>query len=296
MNDPRVKPEPPVVDPVPPIPDLLQIGKELEKSRLKRGLSTAEVATAINLRQSVVRAMEQGDFSSCGGSVYARGHIRAYARQVGLDPTALLDGLRDPTEKPTVEPIRTRVGARTIAGAGAPPMAFPNGPLEKSGPNWTIIAAVLVGVVAVVLGAGLVKDLVGSGRNSPAEPASSQSSAASPPAAAPSAATPSSAATSASPTTPSPQVSALTRTPPPIVGVSIALTVTERSWISVRNSTGKKVFEGIAESGTEKTFTDPKTLELSLGNAGGVELSVNGKPKARAGRPGQVLRLTLPER
>ncbi|WP_460460818.1 helix-turn-helix domain-containing protein, partial [Angustibacter peucedani] len=66
------------------------LGRALTEAREARGLSVDEVAAAINLRATVVRAIERDDFSLCGGHVYARGHLRAFAKQVGLDPSPLL--------------------------------------------------------------------------------------------------------------------------------------------------------------------------------------------------------------
>src|SRR3954451_5646449 len=66
------------------------LGSALRSAREARGLEVADVARAINLRETVVRAMERDDFSLCGGHVYARGHLRAFAKQVGLAPAPLL--------------------------------------------------------------------------------------------------------------------------------------------------------------------------------------------------------------
>ena len=41
-------------------------------------------------RESIIRSIEQGDFSACGGDFYARGHIRSIAAAVGVDPVPLI--------------------------------------------------------------------------------------------------------------------------------------------------------------------------------------------------------------
>src|SRR5690348_8142284 len=66
------------------------IGAALKHAREARGLSEVEVGEAINLRATLVRAIERDDFTLCGGDVYARGHLRAYAKLVGLDAAPLL--------------------------------------------------------------------------------------------------------------------------------------------------------------------------------------------------------------
>ena len=48
-------------------------------------LTVDEVSTATRVRIPIVHAMEQDDFSRCGGDVYARGHVRTLARAWGRE-------------------------------------------------------------------------------------------------------------------------------------------------------------------------------------------------------------------
>lgn len=73
-----------------------------------------------------------------------------------------------------------------------------------------------------------------------------------------------------------------------MVGASLS----DRAWISVV-ADGEKVYEGIAESGFEETWTAKTSLVFRTGNAGGVELSVNGDRAIALGSPGVVRTLTL---
>lgn len=67
-----------------------RIGQALQKARLGKGLTVDDVAAATRMRIPIIHAIEQGAFSACGGDVYARGHIKSYARQVDLDSQDLL--------------------------------------------------------------------------------------------------------------------------------------------------------------------------------------------------------------
>ena len=69
----------------------LPIGRALQQARIAAGLTVDEVSTATRVRMPIVHAIEQDDFSRCGGDVYARGHIRTLARAVRLDPEPLID-------------------------------------------------------------------------------------------------------------------------------------------------------------------------------------------------------------
>ncbi|GDX31285.1 hypothetical protein LBMAG15_02190 [Actinomycetes bacterium] len=66
------------------------LGGKFASSRLALGLTTADLAEATNIRESMLVAMEAGDFDVFGADVYARGHLKVLAARLGLDPEALL--------------------------------------------------------------------------------------------------------------------------------------------------------------------------------------------------------------
>ncbi len=67
------------------------IGEEIRQARLAKGLTLDEVANATKIRALVIDSMENGDFSPCGGRVYARGQIRGLAVYLGVEPQAWLE-------------------------------------------------------------------------------------------------------------------------------------------------------------------------------------------------------------
>ena len=68
----------------------MSIGDTLAEARRQAGLTITQVSQQTRIRESIVRAIEQGDFSPCGGDFYARGHIRSIAEVVGIDPVPLI--------------------------------------------------------------------------------------------------------------------------------------------------------------------------------------------------------------
>ena len=68
----------------------MSIGDTLAEARRQAGLTITQVSRQTRIRESIIRAIEQGDFSSCGGDFYARGHIRSIADVVGADPVPLI--------------------------------------------------------------------------------------------------------------------------------------------------------------------------------------------------------------
>jgi hypothetical protein len=73
-------------------------------------------------------------------------------------------------------------------------------------------------------------------------------------------------------------------------GVEVILTATRaKSWLFVSDASGRVLFSGQVSTGVTKTFSSDQQLNLKVGNAGGVDLSVNGKKIDSLGSDGQVV-------
>lgn len=68
----------------------MPIGETLAQARRQAGLTVAEVSLQTRIRETIIRKIEEDDYSECGGDFYARGHIRAIAKVVGADPEPLI--------------------------------------------------------------------------------------------------------------------------------------------------------------------------------------------------------------
>jgi len=68
----------------------VSIGETLAQSRQRAGLSVAQVSEQTRIRETIIRGVEDDEYSACGGDFYARGHIRAIAQAVGTDPGPLI--------------------------------------------------------------------------------------------------------------------------------------------------------------------------------------------------------------
>ena len=66
------------------------IGETLTVARQRAGLSVAQVSQRTRIRETIIRGIEDDDYSACGGDFYARGHIRAIAKVVGTDSEPLI--------------------------------------------------------------------------------------------------------------------------------------------------------------------------------------------------------------
>ena len=70
-------------------------GSILRAAREQAGMSLEDVADGTKIRPSILAAMEEDDFSHCGGDVYARGQIKSVAQVLGIDPEDALDAFAD---------------------------------------------------------------------------------------------------------------------------------------------------------------------------------------------------------
>ena len=68
----------------------MTLGSMIEEARKAAGFSLAELASATNIRATVLNQIEKDDFSNCGGHTYARGHIRNIAIALKTDQAEFL--------------------------------------------------------------------------------------------------------------------------------------------------------------------------------------------------------------
>ncbi|MFI7409852.1 helix-turn-helix domain-containing protein [Streptomyces sp. NPDC049627] len=244
------------------------IGRALRQARIDAGLTVDDVSSATRVRIAIVHAIEADNFAPCGGDVYARGHIRTLAKAVHLDPAPLL--------------------AQYDASHGGRPAPTPAAPLfeaerirpERRGPNWT---AAMVAAIVVVIGFVGFTAFKGDGEGGK-------------PAVAEGGSTPTADKTKPTPKTdkpkdPKPSDSAIAAVPQDKVTVQVSA-ADGRSWISAKDHNGKLLFDGLLKQGDSKTFQDSEKINLVLGDAGAIDLYVNGKKIEDDWQPGAVERLT----
>jgi cytoskeletal protein RodZ len=76
-------------------------------------------------------------------------------------------------------------------------------------------------------------------------------------------------------------------------GVNVELVASRgTTWLFATNENGKVLFSGQIRKGAAKTFSEAEQVNLRVGNAGGVDISVNGKDVGSIGANGDVVNLT----
>ena len=81
-------------------------GERLRRSRESLGLTHADVADHLNLRISVIEALETNNYKQIPKLVFARGYLRAYAKLLRLPGNEIIDAFNqlEYPENPSVLP------------------------------------------------------------------------------------------------------------------------------------------------------------------------------------------------
>lgn len=223
----------------------MSIGDALAAARREAGLTITQVSQRTCIRETIVRGIERGDYSACGGDFYARGHIRSIARAVNLNPDQLV-----------AEYDATQAAQQPITAADVFQPFTPVKLKERRRPNWSVL--LLAGLVAVLGIAGF--KLLGS-HNTPARSTASTS-------------IDHSQHKKKQPTT-----APVVHTKPKHVRLVLIAKPGATTWAQLTTSTGKVVYNsdvGQSPYPPKKTWTEKHTVTLSLGNPAGATLYLNG--------------------
>lgn len=258
------------------------LGKKLCAAREQRSMSLEQAAEALHLDEETIVAIEQGHFEKLGAAVYVRGHLKAYAQLIGLSPDRIVAEYRGGDSTPVAEPPLPRPG---IVSVTVNPVLWAGGAL-------VLLLGVLLGIY-VWLGAD---DLGDSGATARSHEA--------PVADAPVQTTPDATGTrSEAPGVDMPRVVAVPQSIPPDVPaptveagaqagsapsaeplpsrpaatMRLGLQFNQESWVEISDANRRLLF-GLQHKGNRREVTGEPPFNLLIGNARGVDLTVNDEP------------------
>ena len=238
----------------------MSIGDTLAEARRQTGLTITQVSRQTRIRESIIRAIEQGDFSACGGDFYARGHIRSIAAAVGVDPVPLIREYDEEHGPP---------------GAMRASQIFePATPIKIREPRNLHLGWVLAVAVLALAGFGAYHFYP---KHTAADPTASAT------------------VKLHSRTTPTAKASTTSKPAekkkPTVPEAVIRLTAAQACWVGLDSTTGKTLYQGVVAAGSTKTWNEKDQVSLVIGNPPGITLTVNGKTQQLA--KGQVARLSI---
>ena len=256
------------------------VGELLRGERLRQGLELAHIAERLRINLSYLEAIEAGDRDSLPGAFFYRAFVRQYARLLGLEEENL---------EPALSELREQAeAAQPLPSLQPAPPAFDVPPLPTaggrrvSGPKpWSIVL-----LIAVIAGCSGIYALWQRARRvePPAPPPARVETAAPPPQSQPVAQT---APAAPPPGTAKPAVPPPAPEPAPTdAKLDIEVAALETVWISATTD-GKKTAT-VLKPGQSRRFAANERASLFIGNAGGLEIRVNGKPLGPIGPRGQL--------
>ena len=302
-------------------------GALLKEKREEMGLSREQIAQTTKIRPHILQALEEENWDSLPSSAFVKGFLRSYARSLGLDENVVADAYleisKDTDSQPKIErrPARRKKGKVLYIFSALILLAGLFFLFTYGEQIWDRIAKEAGNAVtedsspAPVEKADKIfesKELVSTDDQTtiPTEPAiSSRDSVlkkspeieiAEPKTEQPeeSLVIPSGTAQISEADSP-PDETVVAAPPPSSNGPSeksllLKANVKERTWIRVFVD-DREPKDYVFQPGSEPEWTAEKGFELLIGNAGGVELGLEGTAMKTPGKKGQVIRLSIPE-
>lgn len=276
---------------------VLSVGAALEAARLAKGLAQQDVSDSLRYSVRQIDALEKNTFDVLPDAMITRGFIRSYARLLEIDAEPLLLSYNQNVSRQSDNAISVQSSMRPVS-------------LTQESQPWLkyLLASI---VVLLFLLAWLFyvdympeqpsAELTGSA-DKPAEAASSVAETSQPlpeialPAAqgaaeemteSGSVATPpsgDSANSSASAAAPDISAAASQQVtlnanvePAKSSDKTVTMAFTAKTWVSVKDKSGKLVYEKMAQNGDYETVTAAPPLSVVIGNVNGIKLQLNGQ-------------------
>src|SRR5687767_1112759 len=301
---------------------LAEIGAMLRRRREEVGQDLATISAVTHIKPIYLKAIEEGRRKDLPGTAYMIGYIRTYADYLGFDGSRLitdyhaeLAGQRRAPDKRAEPAEPEQVALSQVQGS----------PVLVLG-GLVVMALAAYGVWAIVSGGESEKQTVATDtpveETAPAEPAPSEETAARPGTPSPTNAEASTGAEPSAPVAetvpeespPEAPAAAEDQVPPEADIASTGEEVVEESppqqaaaeaegqagkivvrarlesWIQITNEKKEVLFSRVLRSGETYTEPDEKGLMLTTGNAGGIEILVNGTKLKSLGTVGLVKR------
>ena len=265
-----------------------KIGRILEQKRKEQGLSLEEVEQATKIRKRYLDGLERENYAVLPDGVYAQGFLKTYANFLGLDGEALsrqLKSRRKPRrerginynsepERGFEEPLISPTGLQ-----GTEKRRFPTSAVV------TLLVAVLV--LAVVIGAlyfvGRGVEASRSDGASPEQPAEKPPEQNPEKVATKEKADPQRKDAAEGDQSSAEKEAAGGRQSAPPDTLQLKISVKERpSWILIR-ADGTPVYEQVAQPGFAETFEADRRLYIKGGDAGAVNVQINGQDAGTLG-------------
>jgi len=257
-----------------------EFGEELRRERELRDVSREQLASATKVSLRHIAALESGRYDQLPAGVFSKGFVRVIALHLGLDAERSVTAFRHVHACWEQECARRQHQA-TTSTAG----------LRLSQPRRSVSSSTMLRGIAIALALAAVTGAAaflrsrGAGRRGPEASTAPLASAESGPAslALPPAVAAATVALPAGAVLPGAASAAGSR------GRTLTLSFRDDCWAEVLVD-GRLVVRGLFPKGSRREFANGSTFTLTLGNAGAVDVIVDGRPLGALGGEHEIVK------
>lgn len=252
------------------------IGKILKKTRLEKGFALEDVQKKTKININILSAIEEENFINLS-PIYVKGFLKIYSSFLGINLEDYMSVYKE--QPPAAKPVMDSKETPT------PFLEPSSNKFEFLNPERKMGVSIIIGLVVVFLAVGLFslgelflfKGKPGFKRNNQSVVIPDKSKKKIQLAQArkiiPAAAKPKQAAAA-------PQKYAASE-------IRLGILARENCWVTLK-ADGRLIFHGVLRKGKSESWQAKEKIELSLGNAGAVELVVNGERISSLGKRAQA--------
>ncbi|MCX5702562.1 MAG: DUF4115 domain-containing protein [Candidatus Omnitrophica bacterium] len=256
-------------------------GARLKKIRLEKGISLEEVQKKTRIHLDILKAIEEDSLINIS-PVYTKGFLKIYCRFLGEDPKDFIPNYKEPQRVTAYADSAVKKSEQTsFLKIASDKLASLKIKQIKKVITFFLAGILLIGLFnlgkAISLGvrnrtankekqtkAQTVKPV---SKENPTQKVNAAAEKITPPAQ----------------TEPAPKAESES-------GIRLGIIARENCYIPYLKTDGKNVFQGVLKKGRSEVWQAKNKIEFSLGNAGVVDLEVNGRQILPLGRKGQAVK------
>jgi cytoskeletal protein RodZ len=260
-------------------------GTRLKRLRLEKGISLEEVHKKTKVHLDILKAIEEDTLINFS-PVYLKGFLKIYCKFLGVDPHDYIPDYKEPEYKAVLADKLKESSKKSVSffQVASNAIGYLKPYLENLKRKNIIVA--LVVIIGVILFFKLGKTV--STKGTSAKKISRTATAAKTNDKKTQTTKVSQGSSAITEVQPSQSTIAIPQDKSVTV-IKLGIRAKEDCWIQLK-ADGRMVFQNILKKGRFESWQADQRIEFSLGNAGVVDLEVNGKLVSNLGRRGQVIK------
>jgi cytoskeleton protein RodZ len=241
-----------------------EIGGDLRRARIARKQSIEDISHATKINASFVRAIESDAFHQLPGGLFTRGFLRAYAREVGLDPDEIVARYRAEFEPMATAAAEPASQARDEQVAAVRTAVDIEGDTARSRQIQILQLCIILLIVALYFVV----------TRRPSQPAQSAAKPVAP------------VVATSKPETPVATNGTVVPEPKPDQPLALELRPQGPCWVEATVD-GKRMFGRLMDAGQHETITMRDDVMFRVGDPGAFAFTIDGVPARQVGEAGQ---------